>query len=211
MSHHLVCSPVQRFLKAVDILEVCNVAHRRHRCTLFKIFDKVHLMEPFFKWVPSAQFPGLDLQHIQALVLTSPQRQLDIAFVAKHKLCLHACRLNHIALPVTLRLGLKGHQIELTQLGRRLQEQTFAQKGTCQNRARVAFLQGRIDSNGAGDVGNEASAARRIAQRVIHEILVHRSLDCLRKTHLLRLHSFSHCHLPPCFQCRCRSCMPEFQ
>ena len=210
MSHHLVCGPIQRFFKTVNILEVCDITHRRHCCTLFKIFDKVHLMEPFFKRIPSAQFPGFDLQHIQALILASPQCQLDIALIPQHKLRLYACRLNYIALPVTLRLGLKGHQIELTQLGRRLQEQAFAQKGTCQNRARVAFLQGRIDSNGASDIGNEAGAARRIAQRVIHEIFVHRSLDRLRKAHFLRLHCFSHCYLPPDSQCQWNPCTSEF-
>lgn len=167
-------------------------------------------MESFFKGIPSGQFPVLHFQHVQALVLARAQGQLDITLISKHKLCFDTCRLNHLAILV-LCLGLERNQIKLAQLWRGLQVQAFAQQCASKDRACIALLQFRIDSNGASDIGNEASAARRITQRVIHEIFVHRSLDRLRKTHLLRLHSFSHCHLPPCFQCRCRSCMPEFQ
>ena len=163
MRHHLVCRPVQSFLEAIDILKVGNIAHSRHCCTLFKIFDEVHFMETLFKGIPTPQFSGFDFQDIQALVLARSQSQLDVSLVTQNELRLETRRLNHITLPVTFCFGFERHQVELAQLRGGLQEQAFAQKGTRQNSTRIALLQGRVNCHSRSDICSESCRAYRVS------------------------------------------------
>ena len=195
VGHHLLFRPIQRLAEAVEVLEVGHIAYRGQCIPLVVVLNELELGLAG-RGVFAEVLTLFDLHHVKFPVLAAAQGQLDVTLIAQNKSGRDALRANHPAAAVILGFLLERNQIILTQLRGRGEVQAFAQQGTGQNRAGIAFLQGGIDCHRRGDAGRKAASAGRVAQSVGDQGLIALGGDCHGELGLLLyLHLIISCHI----------------
>ena len=176
MGHHLFLGPVDDLAETVEVLEIGHVADGGQGLTLVVVLDELELGLAGFR-VFAHVLALLDDHDIQILILAAAQRQLNVALVAQHECGGSGFRANHVAAAVILGLLLERNEVILTQLRGRAEVEAFAQQRTGKDRAGIAFLQGGVDGNSAGDRGGKAAGSGRVAQRAGDKVLIHFGVD----------------------------------
>ena len=107
MSFHLFLGPVDNLSEAVEILEHCEVSDRRSLLSDRLVLDQFDL-DVLVERIILQQFSVLNSHRIELAVLTGADGELNVAFIAKLKLC-------HLASELSV---IERHEIILSELRR---------------------------------------------------------------------------------------------
>ena len=86
MGYHFAPAPIHSLAEPVYILKHGIVSNRSGLFTKYFILNQSDLYF-LIQWVKSNQFPLLDCKNIKFFILSTPDSQLDIPFIAKLELC----------------------------------------------------------------------------------------------------------------------------